>query len=194
MIGRITGVVVERTPPFLVIDTGAVAYELQAPMTTFDKLPPEGQTLTLVTHHLVRNDHQALYGFADTRERDLFRTLIRVSGIGPKLALIILSGMSMERFTHCVHQGDSGSLTGLPGVGPKTAERLLFELRDKLPYHRDIGTEPEEAVRPEQDDAVSVLIALGYSAREARQAVSRVADTGLGTEQLVKAALTAILS
>src|SRR6056297_2410673 len=132
MIGRLRGVIVTRQPPEILVDVAGVGYELQVPMSTFFRLPAVGEEVSLVTHFVVREDAQLLYGFADERDRVLFRSLIRVSGVGPKLALTLLSGMDADSFVRCVQRDDLASLVALPGVGRKTAERLLVEMRDKL--------------------------------------------------------------
>ncbi|HHQ41473.1 MAG TPA: Holliday junction branch migration protein RuvA, partial [Chromatiales bacterium] len=132
MIGRLRGVVAEKRPPFLLLEVGGVGYELEAPMSTFYRLPPVGGEAVLLTHLVVRDDAQQLFGFATAAERDLFRALIRVSGVGAKMALAILSGISAEAFARCVHEGDSAALVRLPGIGRKTAERLIVEMRDRI--------------------------------------------------------------
>jgi len=132
VIGRLTGELVEKSPPELLIDVSGVGYELEASMNTFYKLPDVGTFVTLYTHFVVREDAQLLYGFADKNERTLFRTLIKVNGVGPKLALTILSGISVQEFIRTVQHEDSTALVRLPGVGKKTAERLIIEMKDKL--------------------------------------------------------------
>ncbi len=132
MIGRLRGLLVWKQPPYLMIDANGVGYELEASLTTFQTLPEIGAEVTLLTHLAVREDAHTLYGFASTAERGLFRDLIRVAGIGPRLALLILSGMSVELFGRCVREGDAASLTRLPGIGKKTAERLIIEMRDRI--------------------------------------------------------------
>ena len=132
MIGRIRGTVAQKQPPDILVEVGGVGYELQVPMTTLFQLPELGSEVSLLTHFVVREDAQLLYGFIDERDRGLFRQLIKVSGVGPKLALTILSGMDADSFTRCVHREDVAALVALPGVGKKTAERLLVEMRDKL--------------------------------------------------------------
>ena len=132
MIGRIRGILVDKQPPDILVEVGGVGYELQVPMTTLFQLPGLGSEVSLLTHFVVREDAQLLYGFIDERDRHLFRQLIKVSGVGPKLALTILSGMDAGSFARCVQRDDISSLVALPGVGKKTAERLLVEMRDKL--------------------------------------------------------------
>ena len=132
MIGRLQGVILVKQAPEIVIDVNGVGYEVQVPMTTIYQLPEVGKSVTLHTHFVVREDAQLLYGFAELRERSLFRTLIKVNGVGPKLALTILSGIESDDFVRCVRDGDTASLVRLPGVGKKTAERLLVEMKDRL--------------------------------------------------------------
>ena len=132
MIGRIQGKLLSKQPPGLLVDVHGVGYEMEAPMSTFYQLPAPGEEVVLHTHMVVREDAQLLYAFYSIGERSLFRSLIRINGVGPKLGLTILSGISAEAFARAVQEGDAAALTGLPGVGKKTAERLIVELRDKL--------------------------------------------------------------
>ena len=148
MIGRIRGVLVLKQPPDILVEVGGVGYEIQVPMTTLFQLPEVGAEVSLVTHFVVREDAQLLYGFIDERDRGLFRQLIKVSGVGPKLALTILSGMDSSSFARCVQRDDIASLVALPGVGKKTAERLLVEMRDKL---------KDWLVRPEAGEALPTV-------------------------------------
>ena len=191
MIGCLQGVLRERQPPWLLIDVGGVGYELEAPMTTFYSLPPVGEPVVLHTHLAVRDDVPCLYGFARRVERDTFRRLLRVSGVGGKVALALLSGLDADGLARCVRAGDAAGLARIPGIGKKTAERLLFELRDRLPGVRGAGAEvPEEPV----SEAVAALAALGFSANEAQQRVSAVDATGLDSEAIVRAALKGVVS
>jgi Holliday junction DNA helicase RuvA len=170
---------------------------MEAPMSTFYQLPVIGEDVILHTHMVVREDAQLLYAFCSTGERKLFRDLIRINGVGPKLGLTILSGISADDFVRAVHDGDAAALTGLPGVGKKTAERLIVELRDKLgddvaPISGEAGTATaaSSSSRPGPvSDAVSALTALGYRAQEASRMVRAVDVTGLETEAIIKAAL-----
>jgi Holliday junction DNA helicase RuvA len=198
MIGRLRGVVVERKPPELLLDVNGVGYELEASMNTFYALPEGGDPVTLHTHLVVREDAQLLYGFYEERERRMFRELIRVRGVGAKLALAILSGMSADQFVGCVHEENTTALVRLPGVGKKTAERLIIEMRDRLkewdsftPKVRQ-GTEPAAlagAVDPESE-AVHALISLGYKPQEASRLVHAVADAdSLSSEEVIRLAL-----
>ena len=196
MIGRLSGTLLHKRPPEIVVDVGGVGYELQVPMTTLFQLPDVGETVTLVTHHAVREDAHTLYGFAGERDRELFRGLIRVSGVGPKLALTILSGMDSEHFARAVQGGDLSALVALPGVGKKTAERLLVEMRDRIAPWRepgDAGAAPSAAAAPRRDkraDAEQALVALGYKPAEAARLVTAVDDERIGdSEELIRLAL-----
>lgn len=196
MIGRLRGVLVSKQPPRLLLDVQGVAYEVEAPMTTFYQLPASGEDLTLHIHMVVREDAHLLYGFFSENERHLFRTLIKINGVGPKLALTILSGVSTEEFTRCIISNDAKSLTALPGVGKKTAERLIVELRDRLgddiqaalPGADSVARLKTQPANP-ISDAVSALISLGYKAQDASHMVRAVAREGLETEAIIKAAL-----
>ena len=204
MIGRLTGELVEKSPPELLIDVSGVGYELEASMNTFYKLPDVGTFVTLYTHFVVREDAQLLYGFADKNERTLFRTLIKVNGVGPKLALTILSGISVQEFIRTVQHEDSTALVRLPGVGKKTAERLIIEMKDKLD-RLELPTRVEAELsdfampvidaKPTVDyraDAETALVALGYKPLQATKAIEK-AVTELGdaadTESLIRQAL-----
>ena len=197
MIGRLRGQVVHKRPPQLVVDVSGVGYELEAPMSTFYDLPAVGESVLLFTHLVVREDAHTLYGFAREAERGLFRALLKVSGVGPKVALALLSGMNADEFARCVQREDVASLTRLPGVGKKTAERLIVEMRDRLERLDDQVI--VDAVRPRGaavapsavEDAVSALIALGYRPPEASRMVRAVAGEGLASEDLIRAALKA---
>lgn len=181
MIGRIQGVLVEKQPPQLLVDVQGVGYEIEAPMSTFYRLPPLGGVVTLLTHFVVREDAQLLYGFASREERALFRALIKVNGVGPKLALTILSGIEAVDFARCVSHDDTAALVRLPGVGKKTAERLIVEMRDKMgdwlpadvPFELSAFSGEMAAARGNQrDEAESALIALGYKPAQASKAVA----------------------
>jgi Holliday junction DNA helicase RuvA len=204
MIGRLRGVVVEKRPPQLLLDVNGVGYEIEAPMTTFYRLPEEGQEATLYTHFVVREDAQLLYGFGDRKERQLFRTLIRVNGVGPKLGLAILSGMESDMFVRCVHDDDSATLTRLPGIGKKTAERLIVEMRDRLddwaPELSEAGAASPSLVvlntpsdRVAVQDAISALVSLGYRQQDASKAIGAVKEDGLASEELIRRALKAMM-
>ena len=197
MIGRLSGTLLHKRPPEIVVDVGGVGYELQVPMTTLFQLPDVGETVTLITHHAVREDVHTLYGFAGERDRELFRHLIKVNGVGPKLALTILSGMDSEHFARAVQGGDLSALVALPGVGKKTAERLLVEMRDRIAAWRapgDAGAAPSTAAAgPGADklaDAEQALVALGYKPAEAARLVAAVDDERIGdSEELIRLAL-----
>ena len=196
MIGRIKGCLLSKQPPELLVDVHGVGYEMQAPMSTFYQLPVVGEEVVLHTHMVVREDAQLLYAFYSTGERKLFRDLIRINGVGPKLGLTILSGISARDFARVVQEGDAAALTGLPGVGKKTAERLIIELRDKLgddiaPISDDAaGVSVSAQHQPSPvSDAVSALTALGYRAQEASRMVRAVDAAGLETEAIIRAAL-----
>lgn len=173
MIGRLQGKLVEKTPPQILIDVNGVGYEVDVPMSTFCNLPVEGQPVTLLTHMVVREDAQLLYGFATASERQAFRALIRISGIGPRIALAVLSGMSPNDLADAVEQGNTGLLTRVPGIGKKTAERLVLELKGKLNGSAFAST-TGPTTSAIQNDIVSALIALGYSEREAQSAVRQL--------------------
>jgi len=200
MIGRLKGILVSKTPPFLLVDVQGVGYEVEAPMSTFYQLPAVDSDVSLYTHLIVREDAQILCGFATESERRLFRSLIRITGVGAKLALAILSGMSADDFAHCVQDNDAASLTRLPGVGKKTAERLIIEMRDRL-VDWEVGetvTLPDAAapsVAPAAGrEAVSALIALGYRPQEASRMVQLVDSEGLASEDIIREALKASIS
>lgn len=195
MIGRLTGTILEKRPPTLLLDVHGVGYELEAPMSTFYELPELGKTTTLYTHFAVKEDAHALYAFSSERERALFRSLIRISGVGPRMALAVLSGMRPDDFIRCIEHQDVATLTRLPGIGKKTAERLLIEMRDRV---KDLfGAGPARGVpaaltaqaADPQNDAVSALIALGYKPAEASKWVQEVGGPDKSTEQLIRLAL-----
>lgn len=198
MIGRLRGVLAWKQPPSLLLDVHGVGYELEASLTTFQTLPEIGAEVTLLTHLAVREDAHALYGFAHTTERELFRHLIRVSGVGPRLALLILSGMSADAFARCVQEGDALALTRLPGIGKKTAERLIIELRDRIgalsvtqPGTVPSGDRAAVPVLKPVDDAISALVALGYKLPEASRMVHTLETDSLTSEAIIRLALQA---
>ena len=196
MIGRLRGILLEKHPPGLLVEAGGVGYELEAPMTTFYRLPAVGEEVLLHTHLVVREDAQLLYGFSSREDRALFRELIRISGVGAKMALAILSGMSAEDFARCVREGDAGALTRLPGIGKKTAQRLLVEMRDRLAGEVGPAGAPLPAAAPAPGDpladAVSALVSLGYKPQEASRLVRAVeGGAGLPPEELIRRALKA---
>jgi Holliday junction DNA helicase RuvA len=202
MIGRLRGEILVKRPPHLLIEVGGVGYELEAPMSTFYELPPVGGTVTLVTHLVVREDAHVLYGFARERDRDLFRSLLRVSGVGAKMGLAILSGMDAERFVRCVEQEDVHALTRLPGIGTKTAQRLLMEMRGRLEgLGAGVAVLTAGAAAPGRPgrggadealaDAVSALVALGYKPADANRMARAVDDGATTSEEIIRAALKA---
>jgi holliday junction DNA helicase RuvA len=203
MIGRIRGYLVHKQAPVILVEVGGVGYELQVPMTTLFRLPELGSEVSLVTHFVVREDAQLLYGFIEEGDRSLFRELIKVSGVGPKLALTILSGMDAQSFARCVQRDDISSLVALPGVGKKTAERLLVEMRDKL---KDWLVRAETALgqkdgtvalAPLNDivaDAEGALISLGYKPQEASRMVAAINDDSVvDSEELIRRALKSMV-
>ncbi|MCB1736789.1 MAG: Holliday junction branch migration protein RuvA [Gammaproteobacteria bacterium] len=195
MIGFLRGQLVAKQPPTVLIDVNGVGYDVDVPMSTFFQLPALGEDVRLFTHLAVREDAHTLYGFANEDERRLFRTLLKISGIGAKLALGILSGASAEEFVAAVQRGDVAALTRLPGIGKKTAERLVVELRDRLGDFRAAsgpGLSAANTVAPPVDasgDAISALQALGYKPMDASRMVKAVAEDGLGSEELIRRAL-----
>jgi len=211
MIGRLRGQIVAKHPPQVLIDVGGVGYEVEAPMSTFYDLPQVGEPVTLITHLLVREDAHVLYGFLREQDRALFRNLLKITGVGAKMALAILSGMDAQRFAQCVEQEDLTALSRLPGIGKKTAQRLVMEMKDRI---ADLGGPAifgTAAVRgshttarvPAADDAlgdaVSALIALGYKPADANRMARAAADAAkgsgdaseLGSEEIIRAALKA---
>ncbi len=196
MIGLLRGRVLHKQPPFLLLDVNGVGYEVEAPMSTFYGLPLDDQPVTLYTHLAIRDDAHILYGFASEGDRALFRALLKVSGVGGKMALAILSGMSVDEFALTVQAGDVAALTRLPGVGKKTAERLIVEMRDRM---EKLGATAAgnaaaapvggSAAGSPADDAVSALLALGYRPAEAQRMVKSVTSEGLATEEIIRLAL-----
>lgn len=197
MIGQVFGTILEKQPPQLVVNVNGLGYEIDAPMSTFYQLPDVGQEVKLFTHFVVREDAQQLYGFFTRDERMLFRTLLKVNGVGPRMALTVLSSAAPEEFVRWVMDNDTVSLVRLPGVGKKTAERLVIEMRDKLSdwYKADL---PEGATLIKSDktvrqcslqDAIAALVALGYKQPEANRTVTRVDDGRATSEELIRRAL-----
>jgi len=195
MIGFLRGVLVAKKAPSLLLDVHGVGYEIDAPMSTFFKLPKEGEEVFLHTHLAVREDAHTLYGFISEAERALFRSLIKVSGVGAKLALGILSGLSVEEFQRCIHSGNTAMLIKLPGVGKKTAERLVIEMRDRLPESDGsavaVGVGGVTLAREASPvaDAVSALVALGFKPQDANAMVRSIPAEGKTSEDLIKLAL-----
>jgi Holliday junction DNA helicase RuvA len=193
MIGRLTGRLLEKNPPALLVDVQGIGYELEAPMSTFYALPVTGETVALFTHMVVREDAQLLYGFATRTERVLFRALLKVNGVGARVALAILSGLSTDEFLTCIVTKDIAALIRVPGIGKKTAERLLVELQDKAEalgagdVSISVGTLPLDPGNREQ--AEEALVALGYKPAEAVKLLGRSAAEGQSVEEMIRAAL-----
>lgn len=203
MIGRLTGTLALKHPPELVIDVGGVGYELEAPLSTFYELPEVGAQVTLFTHLVVREDAHLLFGFARESERRLFRTLLRVSGVGAKMALAVLSGMSADDFARSIETSDVSALTRLPGIGRKTAERLVVEMRDRLEdtdLRAALPAAPGEPAAADTAapadpvaDATRALVALGYRPAEASRMIRAIDSAGLATEDIIRQALRAVV-
>lgn len=194
MIGRLRGVLIEKQATEIVIDVNGVGYEVLVPMTTFYGLPALGQVVSLYTQFIVREDAQQLFGFSDVTSRRLFRDLIKVNGVGPKLALTIMSGIDSDDFVRCVQEGNTAALVRLPGVGKKTAERLVIEMRDRLKDWELPGSSskmamPVSAVKVNIAEAEAALVALGYKPQEASKAISALKTDDASSEELIRAAL-----
>ncbi|MBL0148700.1 MAG: Holliday junction branch migration protein RuvA [Ideonella sp.] len=186
MIGRLTGVIAEKSPPLVLIDVGGVGYELDVPMSSFYNLPALGERATLLTHFVVREDAQQLFGFLTAAERSAFRLLIRISGVGPRTALSILSGLSVHELTQAIALQEAGRLVKVPGIGKKTAERLLLELKGKL--GPELATPGAVLMNDAQADIVQALQALGYNEREAAAALKAL-PPDVGVSEGIKLAL-----
>jgi Holliday junction DNA helicase RuvA len=205
VIGRLRGTLAEKQPPHLILDVNGLGYELEVPMTTLYRLPSVGEPLTLHTHLVVREDAQLLYGFFGKRERDFFRELIRLNGVGPKLALALMSSLEVDELVRCVQSQDTSALTKVPGVGKKTAERLLVELKDRFKAWETVpamfalvpnqpgGPDAPAPVVTAENDAVSALISLGYKPQEASKAISAIKEKGLSSEDLIRRALKGMI-
>lgn len=187
MIGRLTGILAEKQPPQILLDVGGVGYEIDVPMSSFYNLPAVGERVSLVTHFVVREDAQQLFGFLTLKERAVFRELIRIAGVGPKMALSVLSGMNADELAQCVALQDAARLTRVPGIGKKTAERLLLELKGKLADALPTagGTTAAGGIAA---DALNALLALGYAEKEALPAMKRLPE-GLSLEESIRQAL-----
>ncbi|OCG54731.1 Holliday junction DNA helicase RuvA [Gilliamella sp. Choc6-1] len=202
MIGRLRGTIIEKQPPKVLIEVGGVGYNVFMPMTCFYELPNNGQEVMVLTHFIVREDAQLLYGFNHEQERELFRELIKVNGVGPKLALAILSGMSAQQFINAVEQSEIKTLVKLPGVGTKTAERLIVEMKDRV---KRLGEElsvtnmiietgeHKKSSNQIESEAISALIALGYKPQEASRIISKVISHDMDCETLIREALKSAL-
>jgi Holliday junction DNA helicase RuvA len=189
MIGFLRGTLISTRPPSLTLDVGGVGYELEAPMSTFYRLPDSGQPLSLVTHLVVREDAHVLFGFFTEAERSLFRALLKVSNVGPRIALGVLSGMSVDGFYHCVRDKDLASLTKVPGVGRKTAERLLLEMADRLPESLGAEGAALPARSAAEGEAHGALLALGYKPGEVVRMLKDLDGVRLSTEEMIREAL-----
>jgi Holliday junction DNA helicase RuvA len=191
MIGRLRGILLEKEPPALLLDVQGVGYELEAPMTTFYDLPVSGQEVVLYTHLVVRDDAHLLFGFSRASQRLLFRNLLKVNGIGPRVALAILSGLSEQEFARCVATDDITRITRVPGIGKKTAERFIIEMRDKVETElAAVGKDGiSSALTDPAAEAVSALMALGYKGNEASRLVRNVSGNDLTTEDIIRQAL-----
>ncbi len=199
MIGLLRGKLLIKQPPDLLLDVNGVGYEVQASMTTFYELPELHQDVTLYTHFVVREDAQLLYGFSSQTERELFRHLLKVNGVGPKMALAIVSGMSPVEFNQVIHAADIARLSRIPGVGKKTAERLVIELRDRLPKAEATSNTGVAVSTPlpsvsVSDEAINALLALGYKPAQASQMIAAYENQGLSVEDMIRQALRASLN
>jgi len=200
MIGRLCGIILEKQPPHLVLDVNGVGYELEASMTTFYALPEVGEKTRIYTHLTVREDTHLLFGFANEDERQLFRTLIKVNGVGVKMALTILSGIESHDFALCIQHGDTDRLVRLPGVGKKTVERLIIEMRDRLKDWQaaaiNANTTADTSNPFKKDplvEAESALISLGYKPQEASRYVNAVASEGMNSEEIIRQAFKSLI-
>ncbi len=195
MIGQLRGILLEKQPPQLLIDVHGIGYEVDAPLGTFFQLPEVGQEIKLFTHFVVREDAHALYGFCSREERQLFRTLLKVNGVGPKLALTILSSSAPQEFVRCVLSNDTASLVKVPGIGKKTAERLIIEMRDRLAEWQipgegaSLATSTTSSRHLILQDAIAALVTLGYKQQEANRTVTRIDDGNAASEELIRRAL-----
>ncbi|HKX99880.1 MAG TPA: Holliday junction branch migration protein RuvA [Steroidobacteraceae bacterium] len=191
MIGHLRGRLVRKAPPALIVDVNGVGYELEAPMSTFYRLPELGSEVELATHLVVREDAHLLYGFATEDERRLFRDLLRVTGIGPKIGLALLSGIDVDTFMRCVEAQDVAALTRIPGIGRKTAERLLVEMRDRISALGQMPASAPKSAGGARAEAYAALVALGYRPVEVNRLLQGVEQEGAGTEELIRRALQA---
>jgi Holliday junction DNA helicase RuvA len=187
VIGSLAGIIAEKEPPRLLVESQGVGYEIEVPMSTYLTLPPVGSSVRLRIHHVLREDASLLFGFATAEERELFRALLKVNGVGPKVALAILSGVSANEFRLAIAAEDAAALTRIPGVGRKTAERLLVEMRD---HFRDAPLAGGTArALPPREEALHALLALGYKPQEAQKMLEKSATAGASTEDLIRGAL-----
>lgn len=205
MIGRLRGILIEKQPPELLIEVNGIGYEVQMPMSCFYELPNVGEEAIIYTHFVVREDAQLLYGFNTVKERALFREVIKANGVGPKLGLGILSGMTASQFVASVEREDVSTLVKLPGVGKKTAERLVVEMKDRLkgwgagdlftPFtdSAPVDSAPQASQESAEEEAVSALLALGYKPTQASKVVSQVKKADMTSEQLIREALKSMV-
>jgi Holliday junction DNA helicase RuvA len=189
MIGRLSGLLAEKSPPLVLIDVNGVGYEADVPMSTFYNLPSLGERVTLLTHLMVREDAHLLYGFLTAQERSTFRELIKISGVGPRTALAILSGLSVAELAAAISRQESGRLQKVPGIGKKTAERLLLELKGKL--GADLGLPSAQVASEAQVDIVQALMALGYNEKDAAAALKKL-PADVGVSEGIKLALKSL--
>ena len=204
MIGQIRGILIEKKPPEILVDVRGITYEIQVPMSTLYQLPDVGQEVVLHTHFVVRDDAQLLYGFCHTKDKTLFRSLIRVNGVGPRMALVILSGMEPDEFVRVVRNNDVTAMVNMPGIGKKTAERLIVEMRDRLSEWQasegaDSAPEAQDSastVKVFSKDAEAALIGLGYKPQQAARAIAQVLKDNLeitDSEELIRLSLKSIV-
>ena len=204
MIGQIRGILIEKKPPEILVDVGGITYEIQVPMSTLYQLPDVGQEVVLHTHFVVRDDAQLLYGFCHTKDKTLFRSLIRVNGVGPRMALVILSGMEPDEFVRVVRNNDVTAMVNMPGIGKKTAERLIVEMRDRLSEWQasegaDSAPETQDSastVKVFSKDAEAALIGLGYKPQQAARAIAQVLKDNLeitDSEELIRLSFKSIV-
>ena len=204
MIGQIRGILIEKKPPEILVDVGGITYEIQVPMSTLYQLPDVGQEVVLHTHFVVRDDAQLLYGFCHTKDKTLFRSLIRVNGVGPRMALVILSGMEPDEFVRVVRNNDVTAMVNMPGIGKKTAERLIVEMRDRLGEWQasegaDSAPETQDSastIKVFSKDAEAALIGLGYKPQQAARAIAQVLKDNLeitDSEELIRLSLKSIV-
>lgn len=206
MIGRLRGIVIEKQPPEVLLEVGGIGYEIQMPMSCFYELPEVGQEAVVSTHFVVREDAQLLYGFNKRSERELFREVIKANGVGPKLGLAILSAMTASQFVLSVENEDVTTLVKIPGVGKKTAERLVVEMKDRLKGwgEGDLFTPAQDSAASSapaaeastaraEDEAVSALVALGYKPQQASKVVSQIAQPEMSSEAVIREALRSMV-
>jgi len=204
LIGQIRGILIEKKPPEILVDVRGITYEIQVPMSTLYQLPDVGQEVELHTHFVVRDDAQLLYGFCHTKDKTLFRSLIRVNGVGPRMALVILSGMEPDEFVRVVRNNDVTAMVNMPGIGKKTAERLIVEMRDRLSEWQaseGAGSAPEtqdsaSTIKVFSKDAEAALIGLGYKPQQAARAIAQVLKDNLeitDSEELIRLSLKSIV-